>query len=486
MNLRRALRFPSAMLIAAVMVLAGPPAVHAAGASRIPRSALPDVRSLDAIERRGMPPVDVQRLLAEDAVLRQSNVPAPTRYAINHTVALTTDASGTWETLDDGSRLWRLRLSSPGALSLSLGMEQFDLPAGATFWVHAPDGSGVQGPYTAEDRNAFGGLWTAVVLGDEIVAELHSPVESPVDLRISSVSHGYREFGERAGDSFPEKRGSCNINVVCSLGNRFADQIRSVARYTFSDGTGSYLCTGQLINNTSEDDTPYFYTAGHCVETDTEASTVVAYWNYQTATCEEWSGGSLDQNQSGATLIAHSFDSENDFQYDFALLELDEVPDDAFNVFYSGWDRSGVIPDSTVTIHHPAGDQKSISFDNDPPAITTIGGSTSPGDGRHWRIHDWDVGTTEEGSSGACLFDEASGLCIGDLSGGYAACGNNQPDWYARLHSQWTGEGSPETRLSDWLDPLGIGVEYLFGRNLGASAGTTETWLIPSVASTPG
>ncbi|MEJ2580443.1 MAG: hypothetical protein P8127_02215, partial [Acidobacteriota bacterium] len=329
MKMHASRRFQLATSIAALIFFASGSTVHSADTRRIPRSALPDVRSLDTIEQREMPRVDAQRLLAEDAELRRSNVPAPTRYAVNHPVALTPDTSGTWETLDDGSRLWRLRLSSPGALSMSLGLEQFDLPEGVTFWVHAPDGSGVQGPYTAEDRNALGGLWTAVVLGDELVAELHAPAIGPLDLRISSVSHGYREFGERADDAFPEKRGSCNINVVCSQGNRFADQIRSVARYTFSDGTGSYVCTGQLINNTSEDETPYLYSAGHCVQSDTEAATVVAYWNYQTATCEEFSGGGLSQNQSGATLIAHSFDSETDFQYDFALLELDEFPDDA-------------------------------------------------------------------------------------------------------------------------------------------------------------
>ena len=146
MDLHGAFRFPPATLIVGMMLFAGASTVHAAGASRIPRSALPDVRTLDTVERREMPRVDVQRLLAEDAERQRTNVPLPTRYAINHQVSLTPETSGTWETLDDGSRLWRLRLSSPGALSISLGIEEFGLRAGTAFWIHAPDGSRVQGP----------------------------------------------------------------------------------------------------------------------------------------------------------------------------------------------------------------------------------------------------------------------------------------------------------------------------------------------------
>ena len=41
------------------------------------------------------------------------------------------------------------------------------------------------------------------------------------------------------------------------------------------------------------------------------------------------------------------------------------------------------------------------------------------------------------------------------------ACGNDEPDWYGRLYISWSGGGSPSTRLSDWLDPDGLGVSTL-------------------------
>jgi hypothetical protein len=468
----------SALLIAVIAVFGFSTTLHAANRGTIPRSALPGVQPLDAIELREMPGVDVEALMAEDFDRQRSRVPVAPRFAQNIPVAFSTANSGTWETLSDGSRLWRLRVTSPGALSLNLGLERFDLPEGAAFWVHAPDGSGVQGPYTRKNRNGVGGLWTAVVLGDEMVAELQVPKGGNADLRFSSVNHGYRFFGETR-ESLAAKRGSCNINVVCPQGDPWRDQIRSVARISIS---GMFLCTAQLVNNTAEDLTPYLLTAQHCIEQSSEAPSVVAYWNYQSPECDDIAGGNLSQNQSGSTFIS-SWVFE--FGSDFTLVELDDQPQPSFNVYYSGWDARDQLPDSTTAIHHPAGDEKSISIDNDPPTVTSLGGSISPGDGRYLRVDDWDEATTEEGSSGGCLFDNATKRCVGTLSGGFAACGNNEPDWYGRLYSHWEGNGTPDSRLSDWLDPLAGDTLFLDGKN-GTGAGTEESWLIPAVASLPG
>jgi hypothetical protein len=473
----------SVVLMTALVLFLGSTNLFSGNAGTLPRSSLPGVQSIDTIERREMPRVDVEALLADDVERERSGKPMAPRFAKNIPVEYTLDNSGTWETLDNGSRLWRLRLSSQGALSLNLGIEGFNLPDDAAFWVHAPDGSGVQGPYTAKNRNALGGLWTAVVLGDELVAELRVPKDAEADLRISSVNHGYRFFGEREA-SISAKRGSCNINVVCPEGNPWRDQIRSVARYTVScdGGTATCLCTGQLVNNTAEDLTPYLLSAQHCIEETSAAPSVVAYWNYQSPECDDFAGGNLSQNQSGSTFKASW---ELGSGSDFTLVELDDEPQPSFNVYFSGWDARDQIPDATTTIHHPGGDEKSISFDYDPPTITSYLGSTSPGNGNHFRIADWDEGTTEGGSSGACLFDTASKRCVGTLSGGFAACGNDDPDWFGRFHRHWTGDGTPETRLSDWLDPVDSGVLFLDGKN-GTGVGSEDIWLIPAVASTTG
>ncbi|RLE18479.1 MAG: hypothetical protein DRJ65_21365, partial [Acidobacteria bacterium] len=184
-------------------------------------------------------------------------------------------------------------------------------------------------------------------------------------------------------------------------------------------------------------------------------------------------GDPFNPSQSGSTFLS-TWDWDNGS--DFTLLELDSIPNPNFHVYYAGWDVSGQTPQSATGIHHPSGHEKAISFENDP--LSTIWGS-------HWKVNDWDLGTTEPGSSGSCLFNQSNGLCVGTLSGGYAACGNDLEDWYGQIDKSWTGNGTTSTRLSDHLDPLGLGVTTLQGRDP-SGAGSTVQWLIPAAASAPG
>jgi hypothetical protein len=458
----------------------------AAGRGAIPRSSLPGTQPLESVQQMVLPELDVAALLADEAEREGSGVRAPMRYAKSVPVAVDPASRGTWETLADGSRLWRLRITSPGALSMSLAFNRFDIPAGASLWIHDADGAEVQGPYTARDRNAVGGLWTAVVLGDEVVAELQLPEgANEADLEIGSVHQGFRSLGNvKTTFTSKDEHGDCNNDVICPEGDPWRDQIRSVA--LISSNCAPYICkcTATLVNNTAEDDTPYLLTTEHCIETPGDAPSLVAYWNYQSPICGAQTGGSLAENQSGSTLVATW---SQDFGSGLALLELDRTPDTSFNVYYAGWDaREGVIPSASVSIHHPRGEVKSITFDNDPPTITSPGGYSSPGNGNYWRIGAWEDGTTELGSSGGCLFNEASGLCIGNLVGGDASCEYPAAsDWFGRMSRHFTGGGTPQTRLSDWLDPLSSGDLVLEGKNA-QSTPVVETWLIPAVASLPG
>jgi hypothetical protein len=73
------------------------------------------------------------------------------------------------------------------------------------------------------------------------------------------------------------------------------------------------------------------------------------------------------------------------------------------------------------------------------------------------RVADWDLGSTEPGSSGSPLFDQAHRV-IGQLHGGFASCTSQEADWYGKFSVSWNGGGTSSTRLSDWLDPDGTGV----------------------------
>ncbi len=403
-------------------------------------------KALVRIDRKIMTRIDSERLLAEDQARAKSpKRPGPLRFAVAEDVAFDLNNSGTWQNLPDG-RLWRLRIQSSGAVSHNLGITRFRMPEGAKLWIYDPARKQVEGPYTSRHHNQDGSLWTPIINGDEIVVELFVPAgaSTPV-VDIGKVNKGYRDFSKDGAN----KSGSCNNDVICPEGNPWRDQIRSVARYSIN-GTG--LCSGQLMNNTALDFRPYFLSANHCGVSTANASSLVFYWNFESPVCGNQNGGSLADNQAGATFRASNAAS------DFLLVELNQTPDPSFNVFYSGWDATGTAPASTVGIHHPSGDEKSLSFNTNAVTSTAYLSNTVSAAANHWRVDDWEDGTTEGGSSGSCLWNAATKRCVGQLHGGYALCSApNDSDWYGKLSVSWIGGGTNATRLSNWLDPGNTG-----------------------------
>lgn len=435
------------------------------------------VQSIKMVDLLEITDIDVEKARMEDAAKKAGNFDKGLlRVGLNVEVEVNTGgprdlvpkstfgtSRGTWEEIELGLYLWRLRVTSPGALWLSFGFTQYQLPADATLFIYSPDGEWVAGPYSSNNNSNTDQLWTPMISGDEAIIELTVKETSIKDvlLMLGSVTHGYHGVGTEPESL--DKSGSCNVDVICSQGNGWRDQIRSVGRYSFSSGASSYVCTGSLVNNTSQDGTPYFLTANHCVNSQTGASTVVVYWEYESSTCRtpgsSESGTTLPRpstSQSGAIWRASYSPS------DVTLLELISSPKPSWDVYWSGWDRTGTDPTSAVCIHHPKGHAKRISHENNPLTTTSYGGFTSPGDSTHFRVEDWDSGTTEGGSSGSGLWD-ANKRIVGQLHGGYAACGNDLPDYYGRLYTSWTGGGTSSSRLSNWLDKGSTGASTLDG-----------------------
>lgn len=408
-------------------------------------------------------------LLEQRDAIKQARNPRSyvLQFAEPQTVSVSPDTWQQVQVLNAGSAVemsvWRTQVESPGALSLNFGFSQFRLPEGASLHIYTPDGSQRIRPFTAADNDDHGQLWTPMIAGDTAIIEVNIPAgkEKQLKLELASVNHGY--VGASAQEVYLAKSGDCNVDVVCPVGDAWRAQIRSTAAISVN---GTLFCSGGAINNTANDGTAYFLTAYHCNVDSSNAASVVAYWNYENSTCREpgsvasgdLGDGELSQFSTGA-IFRSAYEPS-----DMTLIELDDPLDPSHDVYLAGWNARNNTASSVVAIHHPNLNEKRISFENDPTTITSYLSEDITGDGTHLRVTDWDLGTTEPGSSGSLLFDQNKRV-IGQLHGGDAACGNDLSDWYGRLYVSWDGGGTAATRLSSWLDASGTGQLVLNGVN---------------------
>lgn len=387
---------------------------------------------------------DYNKILEEE---KKANKRKAFRYGVNHKVNINPNNDGTWFTYNDNEHIWQIKVLSKGAYSLSLVFNDFRLNENAKLFVYNADRTQVLGAFTKRNNKKDGWFSIAPIPGEEIIIELNvSDKNSYGNVNISGVVHDYKGvFGlKHYGTS-----GYCNVNINCPEGDEWQKEKRAVVKII----TGGYLCSGALVNNTANDTKPYLLTAEHCINNETEASQAVFYFNYESDNCVS-TGSPGSDRISSADLLATGGN------IDFSLLELSVTPPKSFNVYYAGWNRETIAPQSSVTIHHPDGDIKKISIDDDPAMVDSYG------DGylnySHWKITEWEIGTTEGGSSGGPLFNSEH-LIIGDLTGGDASCSYNFNDYYSRFDYAWNYYSNPSQHLETWLDPLKTGVMKLNG-----------------------
>jgi hypothetical protein len=399
-----------------------------------------------------MPAVDHTAYLAEDEFAGKE---APLRIAAQLDVALNLNNSGGWEDVP-GGRAWRLRIVSAKAFSIALLYDQWHLPPGGTLFIYNDDHSHVLGAFTDFNNWKDGTNITGHVAGDAVTLEYFEPVNAAGEgvLSIYQVVHAYRNlFGIRDRETLDDfgGSGSCNVNVVCTAATEWQNQRRGVGLIIEN---GSRICSGSLINNTAQNQTPYFLTANHCY--GGSASSWIFMFNYWSSACSPSVDGPTNQTVANATLRARSSTS------DFCLMQLSSNVPTTYNSYFNGWNRIDSAATRSVCIHHPDCDVMKYSLDSNATVSDRYLGSSQNPANTHWKIVDWDIGTTEPGSSGAPLFDQNHRI-TGQLEGGYAACSNNSADWFGKFALSWTGGGSSTSRLSDWLDPLNTGVTTLDG-----------------------
>ncbi len=401
-----------------------------------------------------LPVVDMAPVNNFDLQLREVQSKAAyknLKFAKSFDVDISPENSGVWDSVD-GMKIWRVDIRSQGAYSLNILFDRAILPTGASIFIYTPDHRILRGAFNANNEQSSGMLPIFPLEGDEIVVEYNEPetVSTHGELHISKVNHGYKNsIGNRPlGDA-----GVCNMDVYCAGAAIVRKEKEAVVQLVIA---GTDLCTGTLVNNTKLDKTPYLLTAGHCITSANDAQQTVFSFNYESPFCGTGSSvnGFGNQTMTGSILRARS-DS-----LDFTLVELEMLPPPEYRPYYAGWDHSKTVPTSTRAIHHPKGDVKKVSIDNDPPVGMATYNSQGHLHNSFWLIKQWDIGTTEPGSSGGPLFSNDN-LVIGSLTGGNATCENSTDDYFSMFAYQWNYYSQATRQLKKWLDPANTGIPKL-------------------------
>lgn len=393
-----------------------------------------------------LPESDNEKLLAEDNLNAESKE-LPLRFGVPFELNADFFEEADEVLPGDGSAVYRLGIYSKGATSLNLTFSYFDLPEGASLHVYDVGKKLILGAFTEKNERIDHLFATNLIRSDSIVIEVFLPDKDiKGKVQIDKAIHGYRDIFDLE-EGF-NSSGNCNINVSCSEAGPWGNQIRSVV-LTLSGGSNNYLCSAALINNVKEDGTPYILSANHCPL----APNNVVVFNYQSRQCSPSVDSNLSHSINGLSILARSGLT------DFLLAELSSIPPNNFRPYYSGWNNSGVIPKKSTCIHHPQGDLKKISFDYKPALSSgyyTFGQN-------HWQISSWDLGTTENGSSGSALFNEDK-LIVGQLHGGDASCDDpDEEDYFGKLSLSWQSFSDSSKQLKYWLDPDNSGATSLHG-----------------------
>lgn len=279
------------------------------------------------------------------------------------------------------------------------------------------------------------------------------------NMQIGEIYVGAMDFGFSA--SF-----DCHQNIKCVAGENFRKQERGVVKIIMVLDEGLGFCTGSLINNTREDRTPYMLSAFHCQDGYTPIYELWEFdFGYESFSCANPDTEPSSVKVTGCERLAGYLDSDL-----LLLLLSDDLPLES-NAYFNGWNRDPEHrPTGAVLIHHPVGDIKKITTENDQvsphPKVLRWDNGINTTANSHW-VTRFDVGTYQGGSSGGPLIDN-TGLIVGQLHGGPEddeTCSIGI-GYHGRLSSSWEGGETADTRLKDWLDPDNTGQLQLAGREL--------------------
>ncbi len=245
----------------------------------------------------------------------------------------------------------KVRATSAGALALRVRLDLGTMPGSMELRVQGDDG---RVETMRLDPELGPEAWTPWTDGSSQVIELFSRVLPGNDdaVRIGAVLHVDTPI-------LPKAAGTCTLETMCApsdalLGAGVADAIaerdKSAVRISFIDGGSGFLCSATLIN-TEKFPAPYLLTANHCVDNALSASTIAAWWFYDSnAACPEQGFPPARVQTSGGMQLVFT-----NFNDDSTLLLMHQQPPEA--AVYSGWNPAHLANgDAIVSVSHPEGD----------------------------------------------------------------------------------------------------------------------------------
>ncbi len=369
-----------------------------------------------------------------------------------------------WTSSADGGHFARVEVATKGAVGIRFKLEIIALPARSELRFYAPNGKTKSGDEAIDpttggrihhllgqnfrahpDEPTDLGYWSPVIPGERAGVEIYLPAgidPAKVELAVSEVSQllvlpTTKDLQELNASGF------CQEDIACQDAT-WVETGTSVAKMVYVENGESFLCTGTLINDLDNStQTPLFLSAEHCISDQTVASSLITYWFFRRAECFGSAPTSVISRSGGAQMLAHEGFS------DFSLMKLLDTPPNGAR--FAAWttDRQ-TINSSATAIHHPSGDLKKISFGRITDIADAFG---APSLDKPLNVN-WNLGTTEPGSSGSPLFNTTKQL-VGTLWGGASNCTNRGgTDFYGRF--ELTGKAIENILRGNASDPARI------------------------------
>lgn len=410
-----------------------------------------------------------------------------------------------WSPVEGGyAARWRITSREAKALRVGLEVRRTSAALEVRFSGSArPDV--VYGPVTEAELAVAAGTtyWSPVLEGDTASVELFVRADSlprRVSLAVAQVSHLFASPAQRLDDKSLKigDSQSCEVNFICraSTDPELAYTGNAVARMTYTNPNGgTSLCTGTLLNSASGQPVPYFYTASHCIATQSAADTLTTHWFYESTVCGTNAlSPSYLQVPGGATLL------HVNLSHDISFMRLNrDAPSGATLAAWNAAPLATRLPFTAV--HHPAGDLKKVSLGSFGGYVANSPGETLGYTGSFIRS-DWDgiaTGVTEGGSSGSGIFTQTDGKYAfrGGLLGGGSSCtapASSLYDYYSRFDvaysaiSQYLSAAAPANYTALWWNASesgwGVNVDQqgdiLFATLFTYDANGNPMWLVMS------